>query len=283
MSFDLPTWALDTPVEENEIETRRLEPTPIIEPIEPIERPVIRSSIEFKRPNNERLIPTDDTLADKNFSISLWVHFQVVSKSNLVDGFRYVKKDETTIKTLRLASKNLKKCSEKGFKIAQASTNLVLKQFNYLKEQGYILGECEGSTVLEGYKGQYYRINNTNVFKYYTLMEVEFLEHLVTRLSNEALKVYLVYYSFNTRNKENHCYLNQEDILKRVGLSSCGDNRTKLRFINKQLMDLGLIEIDKRYKNKYGVKIIEKNITIAPLYWKTTLYSDIKTGRLEPQ
>lgn len=282
MSFDLPTWTLDTPIEENEIETRRLEPTPIIEPIEPIERPVIRNSIKFKRPNNERLVPTDDTLADKNFSISLWIYFQVISKSNLVDGFRYVKKDRTTLPWLRSTSRTLKKCSEHGFSLQPVSINTASKQFKYLKEQGYVLGECEGSTVLEGYKGQYYRINNTDVFKYYTLMEVEFLEYLNSKLSNEALKIYLLYYSFNTKHEERECYLHQEEILKRVGFSKGGKNYDKLRFINKQLMDLGLITIDKKYEYNNGVKIKEKNTTTAPLYWKTTLYSKLKRGELEP-
>lgn len=277
MSFaETSRWADPTPLFEKidrEIETRRWER---------VETPILENPIEFKRPNNERLIPTGDILADKNFSISLWLHLQIESKANLVDGFRYVKKSETTISNMRLASKNLRKCPKKGFKNSQASANSVSSQFKYLKEQGYILGECDGSEFFKDYKGIYYRMKNTDVFKYYTLMEVDFLEYLLTELSNDALKIYFLYYSFNSKNKENACYLNQDAILERVGLSPCGDNRTKLRFINKQLLDLGLITIDKQYKCKYGVEIKEINTTTAPLYWKTTLYSDMKMRNLEP-
>lgn len=220
--------------------------------------------------NNERLVPTGKVLAERNFPIALWIHFQVVSELNSVDGYRYVRKDKTTLPWIRAASKNLKQ-NEYGFTLKSVSINTALKQFKYLKEQGYILEEYIGREELEKYHGKHYKIDNTNTFKSYTLMGKDFLNMLLHKLSNESLRVYFFYYSFTTKGEYKICDLSDSEILKGVGLSQCGKNRDKLRFINKQLIDLGLIRIENQTNYRYGIKMKEKSVIIIPLYWKVNL------------
>ena len=49
-------------------------------------------TINGVRGNNERLMPSGRELGDKEFYIGLWTYLQTNSKSNQVDGYRYVEK-----------------------------------------------------------------------------------------------------------------------------------------------------------------------------------------------
>ena len=49
-------------------------------------------NINGTRGKNERLMPTSKELGDKEFYIGLWTYLQTNSKSNQLDGYRYIEK-----------------------------------------------------------------------------------------------------------------------------------------------------------------------------------------------
>ena len=156
----------------------------------------------------------------------------------------------------------------------------VSKGMSYLKDIDLIVGIVDGNEVIEGYKGKYYKLKNRDVFAYYVKMNVDFIGMLNKSLTQDAIKVYMVYYSFNVGEVVGRCFLTQEQILERIGLSMSGDNCRKLTYINTILEELGLIEKYVEIHRKNGQEVKRKNIIITPLYWKTKLYDKLQK-RLE--
>lgn len=229
------------------------------------------------RSNNERLLPSGEELMDKKFYVGIWCYIQAHSKCNHTDGFRYISDKDLSATKISAAICNLSKGkgSDVYFHKPLDRKNVSTK-INYLKDKKYILEKVDGSVVGEGYSGTYYRIKNEDAFKYYILLENEYLESLYSGLSQDALKLYFLYYSFNTGETEGECFLNQDEILKRIGLTTTGANYEKLRFLNHHLKQLGLIKVYKKIDRTNGRKTKEKNITIAPFYWKTSYYINLK-------
>lgn len=228
------------------------------------------------RSRNERLMPTGEELMDKNFLIGLWGYIQANSKANLMDGYRYINvKCLIPTEVIKYVN-NLSKDKNSGQYFNKPITRpTIIKGINYLKENGYIISEVKGDEVMGGYKGLYYKVNNDDVFKYYVLMENDFISAITSTLSQDTIKVYLIYYSFNINNQK--CYLNQDEILRRVGLSASGKNYEKLRHINAILRTLGLIQQEYMIERDVtGREVNRKIVTTAPFYWNTRLYIETK-------
>lgn len=234
-------------------------------------------SVENERGNNERLMPTGIELSDKNFYISLWAYLQTYSRCNHADGFRYISKKNLSPSKIVDYISNLSRKGTNKYINKPLSRPTVIKGIKYFKEREYILEEVDGEIIQKELKGKkYYRIQNENVFKYYVLLENEFLKTLLSTLSQDAFRVYLIYYSFNEYNEMGKCFLPQEEILRRVGLSSSGKNFEKLRHINTILRACGLIEQEYQITRNFdGVEIKRNLITKAPLYWNTKLYTEV--------
>ena len=152
----------------------------------------------------------------------------------------------------------------------------VADRMKYLKDMNFIVGVVDGNEVIEGYKGEYYKIKNRDTFEYYIKMNVDFIKMLSRSLAQDAIKVYMVYYSFNKDEVEGQCFLTQEQILGRIGLSKSGDNCEKLTYINIILEELGLIERYVKIQRENGREVKRNNIIVAPLYWKTKLYDRLQ-------
>lgn len=234
--------------------------------------------MNYKRRNDERVVPSGEELMDKNFYVGIWSYIQVKSKCNHLDGYRYISEKDLSPTKISSAICNLSKNKESNqFTNKAVDRKSITEKIKYLKEKKYILEKVDGNIVGEGYTGTYYRIKNENAFKYYIVLENEFLESLYAGLSQDALKLYFLYYSFVQDDKDSKCYLNQDEILKRIGLSKSGSNYKKLRYLNRQLQELGLIRIYKRLCiNECGKKFREKNITIVHNYWHTSYYINLK-------
>ena len=232
--------------------------------------------------SNERLMPTGEELKDKNFMVGLWGYIQSKSKCNHMDEFRYVaKKDISPTKIAEHITNFLKENGGDIYINKPVTRPTINKGIKYLKDNGYILEEVKGSEVFKEYKGTYYKLKNKDVFNYYVLLENEFLKTLISTLSQDVIRVYLVYYSFNTKEKVGQCYLKQHEILARIGLSNSGKNYKKLRHINAVLRAMGLIE--KKYKierDVTGREISRKLITTAPYYFNTKLFREVHGGLL---
>lgn len=256
------------------IETRSYVPKEVIEEV--VMTPTTPAPITTHPKNNERLIPTGSPLADKKFSIGLWLYIQNLSKYNHIDDNRYIKKDLLNSTLLMPVCKLIKVGEEKEFNVAPASRKTIAKYINHMKETGYIIGEVDGCKVFDGYTGSYYEVKNKDAFDRYVLLGNDFLEILLENLSQEAIKVYLIYYSYNSKKGEGICYLNQNEILNRIGLSNNTKNLTKLRYINKQLESLGLIYTEKQYIKQFGTVVKTKISTKAPFYWNTGIYKTRK-------
>lgn len=258
------------------IETRSYVPKEMVQEVDMTPKTPPQAPITTNTKNNERLIPTGSLLADKKFSIGLWLYIQNLSKYNHIDDNRYIKKDLLNSTMLMPACKLIKEGEGKKFNITPASRNTITKYINHLKDTGYIVGEVDGSRVFDGYTGTYYEVKNKDAFDKYVLLGNDFLEILLENLSQEAIKVYLIYYSYNCKKSEGICYLNQSEILNRIGLCANTRNLTKLRYINKQLESLGLIFTEKQYIKQFGVVVKTKISTKAPFYWNTKIYKNRK-------
>lgn len=232
--------------------------------------------------SNERLMPTRKELEDRNFMIGLWGYIQTKSKCNHMDGFRYVSTKDICPTKIAKHIMNLSKEENSDIYINKlVSRPTITKGIKYLKDNGYILEKVDGSVVFTEYKGTYYRLKNEDVFNYYTLLENEFLKTLISTLSQDVIRVYLLYYGFNTKEKVGQCYLNQDEILARIGLSNSGKNYKKLRYINAVLRAMGLIEQKYRIERDVtGREINRKLITTAPYYFDTKLFIEIQSGLL---
>lgn len=268
--FDTPNFQFGAFDNSFDMEIRSREETPTYD-----RELLMKNSV---RSNNERLIPSGKELMDKKFFVAIWSYIQTHSKCNHSDGYRYISEKDLSIVKMSKCINNLSRQSENSSYSNKAFDRKTLKnKIDYLKEKKYILEKVTSSTLGSDYKGDYYRIRNDDVFQYYILLENEFLESLHTRLSQDGLKLYFLYYGFNKCSTEGECYLNQDEILKRIGLTKTGANLKKLRYLNHHLKQLGLIKTYKKIcKDGMGRKIKEKNITIAPLYWKTSYYINLK-------
>lgn len=98
-------------------------------------------------------------------------------------------------------------------------------------------------------------------------METDFIKKIISILSQDAIKVYMVSYSINRGDIEGQCYLTQQQILQRVGLSASGQNHEKLTYITALLERVGLIEKYAEVYRENGIEVKRKNIVVAPLYW----------------
>lgn len=232
--------------------------------------------IDYERPSNERLLPTDiETLGNKQFLYGLWMYLQSISKCNHIDGYRYVKVRSVNYSNISSIISNLSKdnVSDSYFN-KPISIPTIKKGIKYLLASGLIVDIVDGANVFENYSGEYYKLKNW--FNYYVLMEESFITMLLKNLSQDAIKVYMVYYSFNFQEQEGICYLNQDEILKRIGLSNSGQNQKKLWHINDELVVLGLIEKYQLITRVSGREVKRKNVIKAKLYWRTRLYDDMK-------
>ncbi|MDM0859540.1 hypothetical protein ACV3SO_13785 [Clostridium perfringens] len=232
----------------------------------------IQPKRSYEKPNNERLLPTESLfLEDKRFSYGLWMYLQSISKGNNVDGYRYVNIRDIKLNNLINYIFNLTKDKERDCYLNKKISKPTLKKaLNYLKEIGLIIDVVDGKEVMGGYKGKYYRIKNR--FKRYVLMENDYLKILLRYLSQDSIKVYLLYYSFSNQYGESICFLNQETILERIGLSASGQNFKKLWHINNELEKFGLITKYQEIYKREGREFKRKNIIKANWYWETELY-----------
>lgn len=232
-------------------------------------------TINGVRGNNERLMPSGRELGDKEFYIGLWTYLQTNSKSNQVDGYRYVEKSLLSPTRIVDFITNTSKGKDGSYINKPITRPTVIKGVDFLIKKGYIIDIVDGEAIMGDLSGnEYYRIQNNDVFQYYVLLENEFLKTLLSTLSQDAIKVYLIYYSFNYVDTVNPCYLTQEEILKRIGLKKSGQSLEKLRHINTMLRACGLIEQDYMITKENGVEVKRNLITKAPLYWNTRLYEE---------
>lgn len=232
-------------------------------------------TVRGTRGNNERLMPSGKELGDKEFYVGLWAYLQTNSKSNQVDGYRYIKKSLLSPTKIVEFITNTSKNKDGDYINKPITRPTVMKGVDLLIKRGYIMDVVDGENVMSDLSGrEYYRIQNDDVFQYYVLLENEFLKTLLATLSQDAIKIYLVYYSFNYVDTVNPCFLTQEEILRRVGLKKSGQNLEKLRHINTMLRTCGLIEQDYMITKENGVEIKRNLITKAPLYWNTKLYEE---------
>ena len=112
-----------------------------------------------------------------------------------------------------------------------------------------------------------------NGFNFYLKIEEKLLRIMSRSLSSNAIKVYLVYRSFNDHYGK-PCTLSKKDVLERIGLNTKSNNNEDiLTDINKTLETLGLIEITKIIVNDENGKV-KKNLSI-----KTLPYKDLKLVR----
>lgn len=232
----------------------------------------------YCRPSNERLLPTtEETLGEKRFLYALWMYLQSVSKGSIINEYRYVNVKDVNCSTLAEKITLLSKVAgDKEYLNKKITRQTISKGMKYLIDQGFIVGIVDGNQVFEGYKGSYYKLKNRNAFKFFVYMENDFINKLISVLPQDAIKVYMVYYSFNRGDIEGECYLTQQQILQRVGLSASGQNHEKLTYINVILERFGLIEKYVEVYKKDGREVKRKNIIVAPLYWTTELYAKLQ-------
>lgn len=232
-------------------------------------------NINGTRGKNERLMPTSKELGDKEFYIGLWTYLQTNSKSNQLDGYRYIEKSLLSPTRIVDFITNTSKTKNGNYINKNITRPTVIKGIELLMKRGYIMDVVDGEAIMGDLSGkEYYRLQNDDIFQYYVLLENEFLKTLLSTLSQDAIKVYLVYYSFNYVDTVNPCYLTQEEILRRIGLKKSGQSLEKLRHINTMLRACGLIEQDYVITKENGVEIKRNLLTKAPLYWNTKLYEE---------
>ena len=232
-------------------------------------------NINGTRGKNERLMPTSKELGDKEFYIGLWTYLQTNSKSNQLDGYRYIEKSLLSPTRIVDFITNTSKTKNGNYINKNITRPTVIKGIEILMKRGYIMDVVDGEAIMGDLSGkEYYRLQNDDIFQYYVLLENEFLKTLLSTLSQDAIKVYLVYYSFNYVDTVNPCYLTQEEILRRIGLKKSGQSLEKLRHINTMLRACGLIEQDYMITKENGVEIKRNLLTKAPLYWNTKLYEE---------
>ena len=198
-----------------------------------------------------------------------------------MDEFRYVAKKDATTKKIKEEIASLKKIKgSKGYINKTIDDKTIRKHIKIIEDIGLIVEEVDGSEVIGGYKGKYYRLKNLDAFKYYVLLENEFTRALIGTLNDFTLSLYLVYYGFNASDNCNGlCYLNQDVILERMGFSASGQNLDKLRFANALLRSNGLIrQAYEITKDSNGREVKRKLITVVPKYWETKLYDEVKRG-----
>lgn len=235
---------------------------------------------KHERGNNERMLPSGNKELEP-ITILIWAYLQSNSKCNHIDEFRYVAKKDATTKKIKEEITSLKKFKGgKGYINKAIDDKTIRKHIKIMEDIGLIVGEVDGSEVMENYKGKYYRLKNLDTFKYYVLLESEFTRALVGALNDFTLSLYLVYYGFNASDNCNGlCYLNQDVILERMGFSASGQNLDKLRFANALLRSNGLIrQAYEITKDSNGREVKRKLITVVPKYWETKLYDEIKRG-----
>lgn len=235
---------------------------------------------KYERGNNERILPSGNKELEP-LTVSIWAYLQVKSECNHIDEFRYVAKKHVTTKKIKEEITSLKKNKdEKVYMCKTIDDKTIRKHIKIMKRIGLIVGEVDGSMVFGDCKGRYYKLKNDDAFKYYVLLENEFTRALLETLNDFTLSLYLVYYGFNTTDSCNGlCYLNQDVILERMGFSPSGQNLDKLRYANALLRNNGLIrQAYEITKDNNGREIKRKLITVAPKYWETKLYDEIKSG-----
>lgn len=256
----------------------------MFESIDKIKENILKEiNMEIPKPNNERLMPSSggndkDILNNKKFNVMLWALIQIKSYSTVIDtDVRYIKK--SSINFSLLAKKiNLMKNIEGDYIKKSTNRNKVARDFKYLIEIGLIKETNE--TLYYGDKeGDYYEIKNLNAFRRYNLFQVDFLKALSKNLSEEELRVYMVYYGFLSQREEiefnanSICFLSQEQILKRAGYYYNGNNAHKLRAINLSLKEKGLI-----YKTNIKMiikdKTVQKQVVFIIPYWMTKFYKE---------
>lgn len=235
---------------------------------------------KHERGNNERMLPSGNKELEP-ITVLIWAYLQSKSKCNHMDEFRYIAKKDTTTKKIKKEITSLKKIKGgKGYINKTIDDKTIKKHIKIIEDIGLIVEEVDGSEVIGGYKGKYYRLKNLDAFKYYVLLENDFTRALIGTLNDFTLSLYLVYYGFNTSDNCNGlCYLNQDVILERMGFSASGQNLDKLRFANALLRSNGLIrQAYEITKDSNGREVKRKLITVVPKYWETKLYDEIKRG-----
>lgn len=236
---------------------------------------------------NKRVLPTGKELKDKKFYIGLWTYIQYVSKCNHSDDYRYVNKKDLLPNKVAKVLSNLSKENKTGeFVQKKVSAPSIRKGIQYLIDNGYIVGEVDGSEVFEGYDGLYYKIKNKDVFDYYVLLDNDFIEKLLKTLTQDELKAYLFYYGWNRNKNIGTCKLKRGEVLSRIGFSNARANRDKLRHIDSKLREYGLIQQKKEcvkdsLTGEYVASVI---VTSIPFYWDSELFvqevdSDFDTSR----
>lgn len=248
----------------------------------------ILSEIDMEqiRPNNERLMPSTGgrhgVLKDKKFNLMLWLNLQAKSKSNLFEmnnefKSRYIRKKDINFSQLAKQI-NLMRTTEGGYIHKHTNRNKIARDFKYLMEIGIVKETDE--VIFDGdKKGDYFEIQNENVFERYNLFNVGFLKKLNRELAEEELRIYMVYYGFvkfslsKPYDSSGVCYLTQEQILNRIGYSYNGDNLDKLRVINKNLERLGLIYKENIIISSSTGKVCCTKQVVYPIpYWMTKFY-----------
>lgn len=235
---------------------------------------------KHERGNNERMLPSGNKELEP-IIVLIWAYLQSNSKCNHMDEFRYVAKKDATTKKIKEEIASLKKIKgSKGYINKTIDDKTIRKHIKIIEDIGLIVEEVDGSEVIGGYKGKYYRLKNLDAFKYYVLLENEFTRALIGTLNDFTLSLYLVYYGFNASDNCNGlCYLNQDVILERMGFSASGQNLDKLRFANALLRSNGLIrQAYEITKDSNGREVKRKLITVVPKYWETKLYDEVKRG-----
>lgn len=235
---------------------------------------------KHERGNNERMLPSGNKELEP-ITVLIWAYLQSNSKCNHMDEFRYVAKKDATTKKIKEEIASLKKIKgSKGYINKTIDDKTIRKHIKIIEDIGLIVEEVDGSEVIGGYKGKYYRLKNLDAFKYYVLLENEFTRALIGTLNDFTLSLYLVYYGFNASDNCNGlCYLNQDVILERMGFSASGQNLDKLRFANALLRSNGLIrQAYEITKDSNGREVKRKLITVVPKYWETKLYDEVKRG-----
>ena len=235
---------------------------------------------KHERGNNARMLPSGNKELEP-ITVLIWAYLQSNSKCNHMDEFRYVAKKDATTKKIKEEIASLKKIKgSKGYINKTIDDKTIRKHIKIIEDIGLIVEEVDGSEVIGGYKGKYYRLKNLDAFKYYVLLENEFTRALIGTLNDFTLSLYLVYYGFNASDNCNGlCYLNQDVILERMGFSASGQNLDKLRFANALLRSNGLIrQAYEITKDSNGREVKRKLITVVPKYWETKLYDEVKRG-----
>lgn len=206
---------------------------------------------EEKMIGNLRLIPTsDEILRNKKFNMNVYILLDSISRWNSSGegNYRYIYEDDLIISSL-----------SKEVNMSRSTFKKILEEF-------------ESSEII-----QFANLDGRNIYilkdwyDKYLLFSGDFLKKLLQFKYKHLIKIYLVYYKYSKHYGK--CTLDQKKLLQEIGLQHNSDNLSKLREINKALINSGLIKIKRTTKRENRVNKTILHIT-ADQYYETIFYKN---------